>query len=122
MPGSGLLAGQRGKELQICKLKTSNWAAAVGIKFAIFDLHFSICNSILSERCGGVPGARAATMRRSWFAIHLPHSMKGNLAMDRNTIYAGVSVVLAGLLGFTWAQGRGALSADEPKPVAGEIA
>jgi Skp family chaperone for outer membrane proteins len=48
--------------------------------------------------------------------------MKGNRAMDRNTIYAGVSVVLAGLLGFTWAQGRGALSADEPKPVVGEIA
>ena len=42
--------------------------------------------------------------------------------MDRNTIYAGVSVVLAGVLGFTWAQGRGALSADEPKPVTGEIA
>ena len=42
--------------------------------------------------------------------------------MDRNTIYAGVSVVLAGLLGFTWAQGRSALSADEPKSVGGEIA
>lgn len=42
--------------------------------------------------------------------------------MDRNMIYAGVSVALAGLLGFTWAQGRGALHADEPKSVAGEIA
>lgn len=30
--------------------------------------------------------------------------------------------MLAGLLGFTWAQGRGALNADEPKPVAGDLA
>ena len=42
--------------------------------------------------------------------------------MDRNTIYAGVSVVLAGLLGFTWAQGHGALNAQDSKPAAGEIA
>lgn len=42
--------------------------------------------------------------------------------MDRNMLYAGVSVVLAGLLGFSWAQGRGAVSADEPRLQAGEIA
>jgi Skp family chaperone for outer membrane proteins len=42
--------------------------------------------------------------------------------MDRNMVYAGVSVVLAGLLGFSWAQGRAALNADEPKLLAGEIA
>lgn len=41
--------------------------------------------------------------------------------MDRNLAYAGVSVVLAGLLGFTWAQGRGALSADEPRPMTQDI-
>jgi Skp family chaperone for outer membrane proteins len=46
---------------------------------------------------------------------------KGAAAMDRNMAYAGVSVVLAGLLGFTWAQGRGALSADEPKPMTQDI-
>src|SRR5262245_42645904 len=48
--------------------------------------------------------------------------MKGAAAMDRNMVYAGVSVVLAGLLGFSWAQGRGALVADEPRPLAQEIA
>ena len=42
--------------------------------------------------------------------------------MDRNLLYAAVSVVLAGLLGFSWAQGRAALSADEPKVTASEIA
>lgn len=42
--------------------------------------------------------------------------------MDRNMCYAGVSVVLAGLLGFSWAQGRGALNADEPKALATDIA
>jgi Skp family chaperone for outer membrane proteins len=42
--------------------------------------------------------------------------------MDRNMVYAGVSVVLAGLLGFSWAQGRGALVADEPKPMTHDIA
>jgi len=42
--------------------------------------------------------------------------------MDRNLTYAGVSVVLAGLLGFSWAQGRGSLSADEPRVTANEIA
>ncbi len=42
--------------------------------------------------------------------------------MDRNMVYAGVSVVLAGLLGFSWAQGRGAIHADEPKLLTGEIA
>ena len=35
--------------------------------------------------------------------------------MDRHMMYAGVSVVLAGLLGFSWARGGGALNADEPK-------
>jgi Skp family chaperone for outer membrane proteins len=49
-------------------------------------------------------------------------STKGAAGMDRNMVYAGVSVVLAGLLGFSWAQGRGALNADEPKLLAGEIA
>src|SRR6266478_6032374 len=48
--------------------------------------------------------------------------MKGAAAMDRNMAYAGVSVVLAGLLGFTWAQERGALSADEPKPISQDVA
>jgi Skp family chaperone for outer membrane proteins len=33
--------------------------------------------------------------------------------MDRNVAYAGVSVVLAGLLGFSWAQGRAGLAADQ---------
>jgi Skp family chaperone for outer membrane proteins len=35
--------------------------------------------------------------------------------------YAGVSVVLAGMLGFSWAQGRGGLNADEPKPMTQDI-
>jgi Skp family chaperone for outer membrane proteins len=42
--------------------------------------------------------------------------------MDRNMAYAGVSVVLAGMLGFSWAQGRGAVIAEEPRLLAGEIA
>jgi len=42
--------------------------------------------------------------------------------MDRNMAYAGVAVVLAGLLGFNWAQGRGALNADEPRPMTQDIA
>jgi Skp family chaperone for outer membrane proteins len=42
--------------------------------------------------------------------------------MDRNMVYAGVSVVLAGLLGLSWAQGRGGLAADEPKPMSHDIA
>jgi Skp family chaperone for outer membrane proteins len=42
--------------------------------------------------------------------------------MDRNMAYAGVSVVLAGMLGFSWAQGRGGLAADEPKPMTQDIA
>jgi Skp family chaperone for outer membrane proteins len=42
--------------------------------------------------------------------------------MDRNMAYAGVSVVLAGMLGFSWAQGRGGLNADEPKPMTQDIA
>jgi len=42
--------------------------------------------------------------------------------MDRNMMYAGVSVILAGLLGFSWSQGRGALNADEPKVMAADIA
>jgi Skp family chaperone for outer membrane proteins len=48
--------------------------------------------------------------------------MKGAAAMDRNMVYAGVSVVLAGLLGFTWAQERGAVSADEPRPISQDVA
>jgi Skp family chaperone for outer membrane proteins len=48
--------------------------------------------------------------------------MKGAAAMDRNMVYAGVSVVLAGLLGFTWAQERGAASADEPRPISQDVA
>jgi Skp family chaperone for outer membrane proteins len=42
--------------------------------------------------------------------------------MDRNLIYAGASVVLAGMLGFNWGQGRGAINADEPKVTANDIA
>jgi len=42
--------------------------------------------------------------------------------MDRNTVYAGVSVVLAALLGFSWGQGRGGLAADEPKPMTHDVA
>jgi len=38
--------------------------------------------------------------------------------MDRNMIYAGASVILAGLLGFSWAREGGALNADESKPAA----
>ncbi len=41
--------------------------------------------------------------------------------MDRNMVYTGLLVVLAGLLGFSWAQGRGALIADEPKPMTQDI-
>jgi Skp family chaperone for outer membrane proteins len=42
--------------------------------------------------------------------------------MDRHMMYAGVSVVLAGLLGFSWARGGGALNADEPKASDRDIA
>lgn len=42
--------------------------------------------------------------------------------MDRNMVYAGVSVVLAGLLGFSWAQDRKVLSADDAKPMTADIA
>lgn len=42
--------------------------------------------------------------------------------MDRNMVYAGVSVVLAGLLGFSWAQDRTVLSADDAKPMTADIA
>jgi Skp family chaperone for outer membrane proteins len=35
--------------------------------------------------------------------------------MDRNMIYAGASVILAGLLGFSWARGGGTLNADEAR-------
>ena len=42
--------------------------------------------------------------------------------MDRHMMYAGVSVVLAGLLGFSWAKGGGALGADEAKTAAHDIA
>src|SRR5262245_8153537 len=42
--------------------------------------------------------------------------------MDRNMAYAGVSVVLAGLLGFSWAQGRAGLSADDQKLLTQDVA
>jgi Skp family chaperone for outer membrane proteins len=42
--------------------------------------------------------------------------------MDRHMAYAGVSVVLAGLLGFSWAKGGTALNADEPKAIERDIA
>jgi len=42
--------------------------------------------------------------------------------MDRNMLYAGFAVVLAGLLGFSWAQGRAVVNADEPRLLASEIA
>jgi len=42
--------------------------------------------------------------------------------MDRNMTYAGVSVVLAGLLGFSWAKQGGALNADESKATDRDIA
>ncbi|HLJ09650.1 MAG TPA: hypothetical protein VKU82_00600, partial [Planctomycetaceae bacterium] len=42
--------------------------------------------------------------------------------MNKNMIYAGMSVVLAGLLGFSWAKGGAGLSADDGKPNANEIA
>ncbi len=42
--------------------------------------------------------------------------------MDRNMMYAGVSMVLAGLLGFSWAKGGTALNAEEPKAVERDIA
>lgn len=42
--------------------------------------------------------------------------------MDRNMIYAGACVVLSGLLGFSWAQGRSALNADEAKAMTSDIA
>src|SRR5436190_9782734 len=48
--------------------------------------------------------------------------MKGDMGMDRHMMYAGVSVVLAGLLGFSWAKGGGALNADEPKASDRDIA
>ncbi|HEY2249846.1 MAG TPA: hypothetical protein VGH74_02255, partial [Planctomycetaceae bacterium] len=47
---------------------------------------------------------------------------KGDWAMDRHMMYAGVSVVLAGLLGFSWAKEGTALNADEPKAIERDIA
>lgn len=47
---------------------------------------------------------------------------KGDREMDRNMMYAGASVVLAGLLGFSWAKGGSALNADEPKAIERDIA
>jgi len=38
--------------------------------------------------------------------------------MDRNMIYAGASVILAGLLGFSWARGGGTLNAEESRAAA----
>ena len=42
--------------------------------------------------------------------------------MDRHLLHLGVSVVLAGLLGFSWARGAGGLNADEPKAADRDIA
>ena len=42
--------------------------------------------------------------------------------MDRNMAYAGVSVVLAGLLGFSWAQGRAGLAADDQRLLTQDVA
>ncbi|HEY3964625.1 MAG TPA: OmpH family outer membrane protein [Planctomycetaceae bacterium] len=42
--------------------------------------------------------------------------------MDRNMIYAGSAIVMAGLLGFSWGKGGGGLNADDSKPAAHEIA
>jgi Skp family chaperone for outer membrane proteins len=42
--------------------------------------------------------------------------------MDRHSLHLGVSVVLAGLLGFSWARGGGGLIADETKAVDRDIA
>ena len=42
--------------------------------------------------------------------------------MDRNLIYAGTSVVLAGLLGFSWGRGGNGLRADDSRPEPHEIA
>ncbi|MBS0261329.1 MAG: OmpH family outer membrane protein [Planctomycetes bacterium] len=42
--------------------------------------------------------------------------------MDRNMMYAGTAIVMAGLLGFSWGKGGNGVRADDAKPVAGEIA
>jgi len=42
--------------------------------------------------------------------------------MDRHALHLGVSVTLAGLLGFSWARGGGGLIADETKSVDKDIA
>lgn len=42
--------------------------------------------------------------------------------MDRNMIYAGTAIVLAGLLGFSWGKGGGSLNADDSKPATNDIA
>ena len=42
--------------------------------------------------------------------------------MDRPMLHLGVSVVLAGLLGFSWARRAGGLNADEPKAADRDIA
>jgi Skp family chaperone for outer membrane proteins len=42
--------------------------------------------------------------------------------MDRNMIYAGTAIVLAGLLGFSWGKGGGGLNADDSKTATNDIA
>lgn len=42
--------------------------------------------------------------------------------MDRNMIYAGTAIALAGLLGFSWGKGGNGLNADDSKPATQEIA
>jgi hypothetical protein len=66
-------------------------------------------------------GSAGKIVDRPWMLSRLP-STKGAEGMDRNIVYGGICVVLAGLLGFSWAPGRGAANADGPRLPAGEIA
>ena len=42
--------------------------------------------------------------------------------MDRNMIYAGSAIVMAGLLGFSWGKDGGGLNADDSKPAMHDVA
>ena len=42
--------------------------------------------------------------------------------MDRNMIYAGSAIVMAGLLGFSWGKGGNGLNADDSKPAMHDVA
>jgi Skp family chaperone for outer membrane proteins len=42
--------------------------------------------------------------------------------MDRNMMYAGAAIVMAGLLGFSWGKGGGGVHADDARPAVQEIA